>query len=196
VGSLEVSLVDLVHGGKIVNVAQKHTAFYCLIERGTGGFQDGFDVIEHEPCLASNIPENKLARLWVDGTLTRNEDKTVGNDGLRIWCLRSRALGGFHDFLHGQSLLSKITKIGKLPFVTAESNVWRLSFACKDAQQESKKRRSTHMSRKSLPGFRQAGLRVVSDNRLFLFCFLRGFAFPLADSGGFLASGLLSLFLL
>jgi hypothetical protein len=31
-------------------------------------------------------------------------------------------LGGFHNFLHGKSLLSKMTKTGKLPFVAAESN--------------------------------------------------------------------------
>src|SRR5918996_27152 len=102
----EIFGIDLIHGGELGHVAQEHRRLDYLFERRAGGFQNGFQIFQDLSRLSGDSSLDQVARLGIEGNLSRRVDKTIGLDCLRI---RPDGFGSFvalHCFsTHAQGLL-------------------------------------------------------------------------------------------
>lgn len=125
----EIAGVDFVHGGKIIHVLEEDAEANGAVERGAGGFDDGFEILEDALGLLSSIAIESFAGGGIEGGLARDEDETMGFDGLGIGADGFRTIIGGDYLSHDSSLKRKLERrrqkieewlwiaVGRLAFV-------------------------------------------------------------------------------
>jgi hypothetical protein len=83
----EVSRVDGVDAGELIEFDQVKVGGYHLLQGRPGSLEDGCGIIESLPRLLGDIVAHQLAGLGVGADLSRHKDKPVGAYGLAVLCL-------------------------------------------------------------------------------------------------------------
>ena len=95
----EVLGIDLVHGGKVVDVSQEHSGLDDVVAGQVGLSQNGLDVLQGLFGLSLNAALHQVAGGGINGQLAGQEDQAADADSLRVGADGGGGILGGNDVL-------------------------------------------------------------------------------------------------
>src|SRR5437899_9649938 len=106
----EIAAIDFVHGREVGKVLEEYRRFHHAVERRPGRLDDALQIFHHAPGLPGHVAFHQFLGARIQRDLPRDENESVGLDGLRIGANSFRpAVGGDH-FSHGHLSWSRNSK--------------------------------------------------------------------------------------
>src|ERR1700722_4747374 len=99
----EVFAVNLVHGGKVADVLQENAAADHPAQAALSRLQNLREIPQDAVRLCFNVADDNLLGRGIDGDLSRDEDKSVRSNGLRVRADGLRGVFCKNNFAHRDS---------------------------------------------------------------------------------------------
>jgi hypothetical protein len=105
--------IDLIHRVKILEICKMDADLDNVGKIAAGGLEYGAHVGEFKPRLPGNIAELELLGNRVDGSLTRDKDKSAGNHGVGVRTERPGEAGRRDDLSIAAKDGSRVGSVGR-----------------------------------------------------------------------------------